>query len=276
MKTVIIIPARYGSSRLPGKPLKPIAGVPMLERVLRQAQKAAEGLADVAIYVATEDQRIYDYAQSIGANVVMTSDDCASGSDRAYQAVQQLDHTPEVILNLQGDVPLADPKHIRQIIVALQADSGRQVATPVVRLTWQALDALIEQKRETPFSGTTVTIKSDGQAHWFSKQIIPAIRKRAQFEAADPVYSPVYKHIGLYGYRWAALERFVQLPEGSYERLEGLEQLRLLENDIPIHCVPVDTGTFPLGIGVDTEQDVQRVEALIEQYGDPYQAEQEL
>ncbi len=142
------------------------------------------------------------------------------------------------------------------------ANPNVDVATPIVNLSWDELDVLRERKQSLPFSGTTVTIDNQGQALWFSKQIIPAIRKEPQLRQASQD-SPVYRHIGLYGYRTPILEKFVQLPEGRYEALEGLEQLRLLENGINIQTVLVNYNDLPGMAGVDTPEDAKKTEQLL-------------
>jgi 3-deoxy-manno-octulosonate cytidylyltransferase (CMP-KDO synthetase) len=142
------------------------------------------------------------------------------------------------------------------------------VATPVVRLSWDALDALRAHKRQTPFSGTTCARTSDGRALWFSKTILPAIRDEAALRAAG-LTSPVWRHVGLYAYRLAALEAFEAAPASELERLEGLEQLRLLELGLHIDAVAVEPAAFDIS-GIDTEADIVRAEALIAQYGDPH------
>jgi 3-deoxy-manno-octulosonate cytidylyltransferase (CMP-KDO synthetase) len=143
------------------------------------------------------------------------------------------------------------------------------IATPAVQLSWKALDALREAKKTTPFSGTTI-IEVGGRAVWFSKNILPAIRKEAALRETQPL-SPVLRHIGLYGFRRAALERFTQLPQSHYEGLEGLEQLRALENGMSTAIVKVGPPRIS-SPGIDTKDDLKRAEALIAAYGDPFTA----
>lgn len=268
MSIVIVIPARYGSMRLPGKPLIEIAGHTLLSRVVHQAKAALSGFEDARLIVATEDERIAFYAKTLGVEAVMTSEACESGSDRVYEVYEQIRDEPEVIVNLQGDVPLIQPSYITSIIDTMLTHEDYQVATPVVQLSWESLRTLEEQKIMTPFSGTTAILDADNRALWFSKNVIPAIRKRERLEAEEK-YSPVHKHIGLYAYKPEALCQFVELAPSHYEKLEGLEQLRFLENGIPIYCVAVQELAAPIGIGVDSPEDVRRVEAIIEKYGDP-------
>lgn len=250
---VIIIPARYGSTRFEGKPLVHLRGRPMLSHVLDTARRAAP---NVPVLVATDDDRIVAQAQRDGAQAIMTPVDLPSGTDRVLYALRSLPTAPDIVLNLQGDAPLMPSHAIAGVLSALQDDPSVQVATPYKRLNWGELDKLRESKKTTPFSGTTITIAGNGNAFWFSKNILPAVRK----EKRDDPLSPICQHLGLYGYRRAALEKYVTLPEGYYEKLEGLEQLRWLENGIPVRCVELSSDTRIHG-GIDTPEDLQRVES---------------
>ena len=266
MKTLIVVPARYGSTRFPGKPLTLIAGKSMVSRVAGMAGEAAAALEDAAHVVATDDARIESHCREGGIPVVMTDPALPSGSDRALAAAEALGVEPQVVVNLQGDSPFTPPAHIIAVAQAALA-SGADAATPYVRLSWEALDALRAHKRATPFSGTTLTHDVNGQALWFSKIILPAMRKEAALRAAGDL-SPVCRHIGLYAFKLDALRRYVSLPEGRYEQLEGLEQLRLIENGMSIHCVEVAPDTIAIP-GIDTPEDVALAERLIAQHGDP-------
>lgn len=267
MKTAIIIPARYGSTRLPGKPLALIAGQSLLQRVVKIARAAALGDADVVAVVATDDERIAAHARDIGATCVMTPESCPTGTDRVAEAVKALDFDPQFIINLQGDAPLTPPAHIAALIHSFKTEPCDAV-TPVIRLSWGELDKLRENKVVTPFSGTTAVFdEGTGRALWFSKNILPAIRKEASLREKGPL-SPVYRHIGLYGYSRRMLEHFVTLPEGRYEALEGLEQLRIVEHGYELRCVPVEMTGRPSVSGVDSPEDIARAEAIIAQYGE--------
>lgn len=255
-RTAIIIPARYGSTRFPGKPLALLAGKTVLERVIDLARKGAG--ADTEIFVTTDDSRIAAEASRLHTPCLMTSPDCPTGTDRVMQAVSQIAKKPDLIINLQGDVPLTPPDFISALIAAPSAD----IVTPVTQLSWNALDNLREDKETTPFSGTTVVMNADRQALWFSKNIIPAIRKETDLRQASGM-SPVFRHIGIYGYTYEALARYVTLPIGIYEELEGLEQLRALENGMTIRCVPVDYAGCPAMSGIDSPEDLARAEALL-------------
>lgn len=266
MKTLIVVPARYASTRLPGKPLIEIAGRTMVRRVAGMAARAAEALGDAASVVATDHDAIADHCREHGIDVVMTDPDLPSGTDRALAAVDALGATPDIIVNLQGDSPFTPPAHVIAVAEAA-ASSGADAATPYVRLSWDALDALRAHKATTPFSGTTLTHDTNGRALWFSKNIIPGIRKEAAMREQGPL-SPVCRHIGLYAFRLPALRRYVSLPESKYEKLEGLEQLRLLENGMSIQCVEVEPDTIAIP-GIDTAEDVALAERLIAENGDP-------
>ncbi len=266
MRTLIVVPARYASTRLPGKPLVRIAGRTMVSRVAAMAGKAAEALGDAQHVVATDDERIEAHCRDLGIPVVMTDPDLPSGTDRALAAADAMGVAPDVVVNLQGDSPFTPPAHVIAVAQAAR-ESGADAATPYVRLTWEALDAFRQHKLETPFSGTTLVHDEIGRALWFSKNLIPAMRKEAALRTkGDP--SPVCRHIGLYAYRLEALRRYVSLPEGRYEQLEGLEQLRLLENGMSIQCVEVTPDRIAIP-GIDTAEDVALAERLVAEHGDP-------
>lgn len=266
MKPLIVIPARHGSTRFPGKPLAKIAGLSMLRRVLHVANAAAEKTG-AQIVVATDHYAILKHAEEAGARAVMTSPELASGTDRALAALQAIGSDADFIVNLQGDAPFTPPEHIEALIRAGETTDA-DVATVVVPLSWEKLDALRAAKLDTPFTGTCCIRREDGRALWFSKNILPAIRKEDALRSQSTV-SPVLQHIGLYGYRRDALQRFAALPMGRYEKLEGLEQLRFLENGMSIHAEIVDPPQFS-SAGVDSPSDVQRAEKEIALHGDPH------
>lgn len=266
-RDLIVIPARFGSKRLPGKPLIPIAGRPLLERVVATARHAAALAGDVDVVVATDDERIADLARSLDCDVALTSTTISSGSGRACAAALARAVRPEIVVNLQGDAPFIPPSVIMGLIEAIRSSTA-SVATPVVRLDWASLDSMREHKRSAPFSGTTCVRAPDGRALWFSKSILPAIRDETDLRQRDPL-SPVYRHLGLYAYRLDALEQFERAPSSHYESLEGLEQLRFLEMGLSIQTVAVDPPSHSMS-GIDTIEDVALAEALIEQFGDPH------
>lgn len=262
MKSAIIIPARYGSTRFPGKPLTLIDGQSMLSRVVAIARQAADSMGDIDIAVATEDERILNHCEEIGVQGIMTSDDCATGSDRVLEAVEKLDSDIEFVLGLQGDAPFTPVEAPLKMLQAVQDNPDIQVVTPVIKLRWEELDRLRTQKQVTPFSGTTAILNSENQALWFSKNILPAIRKEENFRESNE-FSPVHQHIGLYGYRVETLKKFVALPQGHYEELEGLEQLRLLENNILVHTITLDVEAGLAQAGIDSPEDVIRAEKIL-------------
>ena len=266
MKTLIVIPSRYASTRFPQKPLHLIAGKSLLSRVAAIAALCAVENDDVSYVVATDHEVIEAHAKEIGAPVVMTDPELPSGTDRALATANQAAPDADFVVNLQGDAPFTPPAYINAIIEAGRT-SALDAVTPIVQMSWAALDEVRERKKETPFSGTSCIVNAEDEALWFSKNILPAIRKEEQLcEASD--LSPVWRHIGLYGYKRAALERFVSLPEGHYERLEGLEQLRFLENGMRIQAVRVAASPTAMW-GIDTPQDAAHAERLIAEHGEP-------
>lgn len=230
MKTVIIIPARYGSSRFPGKPLAVIEGKSLLYRTWLIAGEVPG--AD-EVYIATDDQRLFDHGKSFGAQVLMTSAECRNGTERVFEAVGKLSETPGIIINLQGDALLTPPWVIQALIDNMKEDASAEIATPATRLDAAQYEALLDSKKAGQAAGTTVTFDVNGYALYFSKSVIPFIRTRSND-------LPVYRHIGLYAYRYETLKRLQSLEPGPFENAEQLEQLRALEHGIKIRVVPVD------------------------------------
>jgi 3-deoxy-manno-octulosonate cytidylyltransferase (CMP-KDO synthetase) len=259
-QNVIVIPARFPSTRLPGKPMVVINGKSMLQRVWMLA-KAVKNSDEV--FIATDDKRIQDHAHSFGAEVIMTDPSCPTGTDRVYAAVSQLSYTPEIIINFQGDAVLTPPWIIQDLIDAMIQDKNVETATLAAQLTWEKYDELVKSKASSKSSGTTVTFDKNCYALYFSKSIIPFVRNKDQNSAS----SPVFKHIGMYGYRFDALKKFVSLPQTPLEKVESLEQLRLLENGIKIKIVLADTKGKTMW-GVDSPEDVNKVEEIIAREGE--------
>lgn len=264
---LIVIPARYGSTRLPGKPLATIAGRTLLERVVDVGHRAVAIAGRAELVVATDDRRIANHARALGCAVAMTAAGIESGSGRACAAALAQAVPPPIVVNLQGDAPFVPPGVIAALIAALRG-SAFDVATPVVRLGWPELDALRDHKRQAPFSGTTATRAADERALWFSKGIIPQIRGEAALRERDTL-SPVHRHLGVYAYRLEALARFEAMPPGVYEQLEGLEQLRFLENGIDMLTVEVAPPRHAMS-GIDSAEDIGLAERLIAEHGDPF------
>ncbi|MEO0392341.1 MAG: 3-deoxy-manno-octulosonate cytidylyltransferase [Pseudomonadota bacterium] len=256
-RVAVIIPARYGSSRFPGKPLAPIAGMPMLERVWRLAD-AVDGVDQVV--VATDDQRIADLVDGFGGVAMMTPDTCRNGTERSLAAVDMMAEKPDVVLNLQGDAVLTPPWILGALVQAMRADANLPMATPAVRMTATQVADLVQSKADGQVGGTTVTFDHTGKALYFSKRVIPFIR-------GDHDQPPVYRHIGLYAYRRETLTRLCALPMGPLEAVEQLEQLRALEHGIPIQVVEVDY-RGRTHWSVDAPEDVAMVEKLIAAEGE--------
>ncbi|MFN5379085.1 MAG: 3-deoxy-manno-octulosonate cytidylyltransferase [Ignavibacteria bacterium] len=243
-----IIPARYAATRLPGKPLVDLCGQTMIERVWRAAH-TCEKLDRVII--ATDSELIAEEARRIGAEVALTDPELPSGTDRCYAVVQQLEKTPDVVINIQGDEPLLQPRVLAQLVDALAASTA-DVSTPVTRITHTSdlADPNIVK----------VAMGSDRKAVYFSRSPIPYLRGVEHHEWLN--HQPYWKHIGVYAYRTAALVRHVGLPVSGLERSESLEQLRLLEAGT--HFVAVETDVE--FISVDTPEDAERVRAYLTQH----------
>jgi 3-deoxy-manno-octulosonate cytidylyltransferase (CMP-KDO synthetase) len=231
------IPARYGSTRLPGKPLIPIAGRPMIEHVYRRVARA-RGLDRVV--VLTDDERIARAVEGFGGDWEMTPADCASGTDRIAWAARRW--SAAAVINIQGDEPLIDPEGVSRVAEHLAATPG----DPMVTL---ATPAAPEELGDP--NAVKVVLARNGAALYFSRAPIPYRRQQG---GAAPL-----KHLGIYGYQRHALLQLAGLPPSALERSEALEQLRALENGIPIRVLVVDRGSF----GVDTAEDVEKVERLL-------------
>jgi 3-deoxy-manno-octulosonate cytidylyltransferase (CMP-KDO synthetase) len=266
---LIVVPARFGSTRLPGKPLLLIAGRTLLERVVAVARAAADMAGTCDVVVATDDPRIADHARTLGAEVAMTDAALDSGSARACAAARARPVSPALVINLQGDAPFVPPAVVAGLITTLRG-GGADVATPVYQLTWERLDRLRQHKQASPFSGTTCVRGEGGEALWFSKAILPAIRDEEVLRSASDL-SPVWQHLGLYGYRMSALDWFAAAPPSRYERLEGLEQLRFIEGGKIIATVAVAQPVHAMS-GIDTPADLALAEAAIARLGDPFPA----
>ena len=262
-RIAIVIPARYASTRFPGKPLAVLGGKSILSRVYSNALEAASGLDNIEVLIATDDERIADHCRKQDMAFVMTSPDCHTGSDRVIEAASRMNKKPSFVINMQGDAPFTPADFIRAIIDEHLRDGQPDIVTPVTRMTWEQLDILRESKNTTPFSGTTAILDPNQNALWFSKNIIPAMRKEDALRKQNYTLSPVYRHIGLYGYKWDALQIYKDLPPSHYEELEGLEQLRALENGLTIRAVVVDYAGRPSMSGIDSPEDLTRAEKLL-------------
>jgi 3-deoxy-manno-octulosonate cytidylyltransferase (CMP-KDO synthetase) len=261
MSALIVIPARYGSSRFPGKPLHQIAGLTLLQRVWRIARASS---TSAEVLIATDDERISMHAKSFGATVVMTDTDCRNGSERTHQALQRSGLNPKIVINLQGDTPLTPPEVLNSLISAMEGNPEIEIGTPGVRLTLADHSAAV-QRIGANVGGTYVATTSSGKALYFSRFPIPFIRNDVKDKAPKPL--PFFKHIGIYAFRPDVLARFIALPPSPLEQLEQLEQLRALENDISINVVEVDLRGRKLA-SVDTPDDALEVERILAAQGD--------
>jgi 3-deoxy-manno-octulosonate cytidylyltransferase (CMP-KDO synthetase) len=238
MSIVIVVPARFASSRYPGKPLVGIRGATGVEKpLIRRSWEAAIAAADGArVIVATDDARIADAARGFGAEVVMTPESCANGTERCAAVLDRLDPAVDIVVNLQGDALLTPPWFLTALIDALRADPAAQVATPAIRATPDVHRRLLADQAAGRVGGTTVATAANGRALYFTKAVIPHVPETAIGDAD----LPVYLHVGVYAYRRAALDLYAALPESALERLEGLEQLRFLDGGVPVRVVTVD------------------------------------
>ncbi len=245
MRVVILIPARYGSSRFPGKPLALIAGRPLIAWVYHRAQQVAgvDGL-----WVATDDRRILQCVEGFGGRAVMTRGDHLSGSDRLAEAAELLGLQEEdIIVNLQGDQVVFPPELVNRLITLLKEQEGAVMATPVRRL--------LDLESAADPNVVKVVFDQEGRALYFSRSLLPYWR-----DGGRPFF---FKHIGLYVYRLGFLQKFVTLPPGRWETAEKLEQLRALEYGFPIHLVETEEDTLE----VDTPADAARAEKWLQVWG---------
>jgi len=247
MKTTCVIPARYASQRLPGKMLRTLKGRPLIEWVVKNAQRIA--VFDEVI-VATDHEEIAAVVRALGVEAVMTDPDLPSGTDRIYAAVK--DRAADVIVNLQGDEPAMPAAAVERAHASLLG-TGADVATACVPILDRALF-------ESPNAVKVVRDATD-RALYFSRSPIPSLPRRDEADMRQTGYIYGYKHLGLYVYRRSALLRFCQLSPSSLEKMEKLEQLRMLEHGMHIQCVtsPADS------VGVDVLEDVERAEAALGQ-----------
>jgi 3-deoxy-manno-octulosonate cytidylyltransferase (CMP-KDO synthetase) len=245
----IVIPARYASTRLPAKALRDIHGKPLVQHVFECAQKA--GADDIVI--ATDDERIESVARAFGADVCMTSVDCATGTDRLAEVVKKQGYDEDrVVVNLQGDEPLMPPEVIDQVATNLIQRPDASVSTVCSRIN--TIEELFDP------NAVKVVFDAKGYALYFSRAAIPWDRDEFPAHESLPVHSLHFRHIGLYGYRVGFLGRFVTWPACVLESTESLEQLRVLFNGERIH---VEEALSAPGPGVDTEDDLFAVQKIL-------------
>jgi 3-deoxy-manno-octulosonate cytidylyltransferase (CMP-KDO synthetase) len=240
MEIIGVIPARYASTRFPGKPLVDIGGMTMIERVYRQALQSGV-LAQVV--VATDDQRIYDAVSKFGGMAIMTDPGHPSGTDRCSEAVLKMDDLYDAVINIQGDEPFIHPDQIRLLADAV-SEEGAQIATLVKVI--QGDDELFNP------NSPKVVVSAQGEALYFSRQAIPFVKsaEQSQWSASHRFY----KHIGIYGYRTDVLQQITQLPQGALELAESLEQLRWLEHGYRIRVRETQHET----VAIDTPNDLEK------------------
>ena len=245
MNVIGIIPARYGSTRFPGKPLALIAGKPLIRHVVERCQEA-KSLSEVI--VATDDKRIWEVARTF-CRAEMTAPEHPSGSDRIAEVATRC--PCDAVVNIQGDEPLIDPAVIDAVAGALANSEMSTAATPIRSADEYGSPNVVK-----------VVVSAAGQALYFSRRTIPYLRDAASGSVSEQLAAfPFLKHLGIYGYRRETLLRLVKFPVSPLERAEKLEQLRALENGIPIAVVKVDYDS----VGVDVPADVARVERILKQ-----------
>ena len=245
MNLIGLIPARYASTRFPGKPLYPIAGKALIQHVVERC-RLAKSLSEVI--VATDDARIREVARKF-CRVEMTSPNHPSGTDRIAEVAARC--ACDAVVNIQGDEPLIDPSVIDAVAAALALNEISTAATPITNPAEYDNANVVK-----------VVVNSAGRALYFSRRTIPYLRDAAGRSPAEQLAAFSFlKHLGLYGYRRETLLRLVQFPVSPLEQAEKLEQLRALENGIPIAVVRVKYDS----VGVDSREDVERVERLLKQ-----------
>ena len=245
LRFVAIIPARYASTRFPGKPLVDIGGKTMIQRVYDQVSKVLDD-----VYVATDDQRIFDKVRSFGGKVIMTSDAHRSGTDRCYEAFTKLDDWFDVVINVQGDEPFIQPEQIEALKNCF-ADDETQIATLVKKITDKdGVEVLFNP------NSPKVVIDKQNNALYFSRSPIPY--KRGSDEKNWMAEHDYYKHVGVYAYRSEVLSQIVQMPPSKLELAESLEQLRWLENGLKIKAGFTDVET----VGIDTPEDLEKIKGM--------------
>jgi 3-deoxy-manno-octulosonate cytidylyltransferase (CMP-KDO synthetase) len=242
-KFICIIPARFSSTRFPGKPLAILGGKPVIQRVYEQVKKVIED-----VYVATDDQRIYDAVEKFGGKVVMTSPNHRSGTDRIEEALQHIGGNWDVVLNVQGDEPFIQPSQIETLCACFD-EPQTEIAT--LGKPFSSMEAV-----ENPNS-PKIVLDNKGFALYFSRSVIPFVRG---IDKSDWLtHYPFLKHLGIYAYRTEVLRQVTQLPQSSLELAESLEQLRWLQNGFRIKVGTTNIET----IGIDTPEDLRKAEQFL-------------
>ncbi len=259
MNCVILIPARFASSRFPGKPLVELKGASGTPKpLIQRSVEAARRIPGVSgLFVTTDDERIAKACANFGVDVIMTSPECRNGTERCAAALGSL-LEPDLIINFQGDALLTPPGFVTALIDHMAANPEAQVATPAMRQRPAEVRTLQAEEAEGRVGGTSVVSANDGRALYFSKKLIPYLPAGA----LEGDLTPVRLHIGVYAYRRQALERYVATPVSELEMLEGLEQLRFLAAAIPIDVVEVETPPFILR-ELNNPEDVEPIEEAL-------------
>jgi 3-deoxy-manno-octulosonate cytidylyltransferase (CMP-KDO synthetase) len=264
MAVLIVVPARYASTRYPGKPLVELRGATGEARsLIRRSWEAAMAVPGVdRVLVATDDDRIAAAAEAFGAEVAMTPTSCRNGTERCAAVAEALGESYDIVVNVQGDAPLTPPWFVSALIDAMQADPACRVATPVLHCDAAAVAGFLEDRRNGRVGGTTAVFDRSGRAMYFSKEVLPYTGR----PLGDDDEIPVWHHVGVYAYRREALLSFPALEPGRLETWEGLEQLRFMEHGIPVACVEVDARGRPFW-EVNNPADVPRIEAILSVLG---------
>jgi 3-deoxy-manno-octulosonate cytidylyltransferase (CMP-KDO synthetase) len=263
MNAIILIPARYQSSRYPGKPLVQIRGAsgtpkPAIQRSVEAARRVP-GVSGV--FVTTDDERIAEACSAFGVGVIMTSPECRNGTERCAEALASL-HEPDLVINFQGDALLTPPGFVEALIERMRDDGDALVATPAMRLRSEEVRALQAEEAAGRVGGTTVVTDARGNALYFSKRLIPYLPQWA----VEAELTPMKLHVGVYAYRARALELYGETALSELETLEGLEQLRFLDAGIPIAVVEVETPPFALR-ELNNPEDVAPIEQALAEAG---------
>jgi 3-deoxy-manno-octulosonate cytidylyltransferase (CMP-KDO synthetase) len=262
---LLVIPARFASTRYPGKPLVDLVGATGERRsLIRRSWDAAVAVPGVdRVVVATDDDRIAEAARAFGAEIAMTPESCRNGTERCAAVADMLPGY-DIVVNLQGDAPLTPPGFVAPLVAALRADGARMMATPVLRCDVEALAGFLEDRRHGRVGATTAVFDRAGRALYFSKEVIPYTCR----PLGPQEQIPVFHHVGVYAYRRAALAAFPGWPTGPLEAWEGLEQLRFMENGVAVHCVEVAAERRPFW-ELNNPSDVPRIEAILSEMGWP-------
>lgn len=261
---VIIIPARYASTRYPGKPLIPLRGATGESKTLvqRSWECAAAVPGCTGVWVATDDDRIANEVARFGGQVVFTDEACANGTERCADAISKLGNIADVIVNLQGDAPLSPPQIVQSLVERLESDPVLTMTTPAVRCSRSVYAHLVEDAQNGRVGGTTVVGSSTNRALYFSKRLIPYLPEEATL--AD--FPPISLHLGLYAYRPEALRLYNAAPTSKLERLEGLEQLRFLDLGLAVGLVHVPPLAWD-SIELNNPSDVPVIERILNERG---------